>query len=47
VMSYWANFATTGDPNGPRLPRWPAFTPAQPVVLRLGEHIEPRAPLAK
>jgi len=47
VMSYWANFATTGDPNGAGLPRWPAFTTAQPTVLRLGEQIAPRAPLAK
>jgi len=45
MMSYWTNFATTGDPNGGALPRWPAFTPQQPVLLRVGERIEPLPPL--
>jgi hypothetical protein len=28
MISYWVNFAKKGDPDGPVLPPWPAFTPA-------------------
>jgi para-nitrobenzyl esterase len=34
-MGYWTNFARTGDPNGPGLPVWPAFTAAKPQVMNL------------
>ena len=46
MMSYWTNFAAAGDPNGTGVPQWPAFTPERPVLLRIGDRIEPKEPLA-
>ena len=41
ISSYWINFATTGDPNGGRLPQWPAYTTAQrDRVMMLGDKVE-------
>jgi para-nitrobenzyl esterase len=31
--TYWVNFAKTGDPNGPGLPRWPAYTKASDGLM--------------
>jgi para-nitrobenzyl esterase len=33
IRAYWINFARKGDPNGPGLPQWPAFTENDQKVL--------------
>ncbi len=33
ISSYWINFAKNGDPNGPDLPKWPAFAESDPKVM--------------
>lgn len=47
MMSYWANFARTGEPNGAGVPRWAAFDPASPSLMRLGERVEPKKQLSR
>jgi para-nitrobenzyl esterase len=37
LQAYWVNFAKTGDPNGPGLPRWPKFVPGKITVMALGK----------
>ncbi|MFZ4874948.1 carboxylesterase/lipase family protein [Janthinobacterium sp. Mn2066] len=34
MMRYWANFAYSGDPNGPGLPIWPVYEGAGSHVMR-------------
>jgi para-nitrobenzyl esterase len=34
---YWVNFATSGDPNGPGLPAWPAFDEKAPKAMTFDE----------
>jgi para-nitrobenzyl esterase len=33
MSNYWVNFAKSGDPNGPALPSWAAFSDAAPKVM--------------
>jgi para-nitrobenzyl esterase len=33
MQGHWIQFAKTGNPNGPGLPDWPAFTPAAPATM--------------
>jgi para-nitrobenzyl esterase len=33
MATYWTNFAKRGDPNGPGLPQWPAFSDRTPEVM--------------
>jgi len=35
--AYWANFAKTGDPNGPGLPRWPRFEAKDQALMDFAE----------
>jgi para-nitrobenzyl esterase len=43
LQSYWVNFAKTGNPNGPGLPRWPKFQPGKITVMALGKDNKPIA----
>jgi para-nitrobenzyl esterase len=35
MQQYWTNFAKTGDPNEPGLPRWPVYKPGEWKVMHL------------
>ncbi len=39
MMSYWTNFAKTGDPNGPGLPTWPKYNDASYPLIHLNSPI--------
>ena len=39
MMKYWTNFAMSGDPNGPGLPKWPAYSSETGQYLELGDQI--------
>jgi para-nitrobenzyl esterase len=39
MSSYWVNFAKSGNPNGPGLTLWPAFTKTDGKVLSIGDPV--------
>ncbi len=43
--NYWTNFARTGDPNGPSVPVWPAYSTETDTWLELNHTIAPVAGL--
>jgi para-nitrobenzyl esterase len=40
ISSYWVNFATTGDPNGKGLPKWPAYRTKDDQVMGFNDKVE-------
>ena len=41
-MKYWTNFARSGDPNGPELQKWPAYTSGTGQYIEFGNEITAR-----
>ncbi len=47
MMSYWVNFATTGDPNGKGLLKWTAYTSDAEPYIDFGDMVQMRSHLLK
>ncbi len=45
LSSYWVNFARTGNPNGARLPAWPAYRGPADILMIDERAIGARAPI--
>ena len=40
MSSFWINFASSGNPNGPGLPSWPIFNERTESIMRFGDEIK-------
>jgi para-nitrobenzyl esterase len=47
MMSYWVNFATTGDPNGAGLPKWIPYNREAEPYLEFNDAVQLRNHLLK
>jgi para-nitrobenzyl esterase len=47
MMSYWVQFARTGDPNAKGLPVWPAYDAQTDINMELGDTVHPEKNLFK
>ncbi len=41
LIDYWVSFAKTGTPSAEGHPEWPAFNPDSPVIMSLGDPVQP------
>ena len=40
MTAYWVQFAKTGDPNRPDLPKWPAYDAHGDLHLEFGDRVQ-------
>ncbi len=45
MSSYWVNFVSQGDPNGPGLPKWPVYGEVAEPVMELGDPVRAIPPV--
>ena len=43
ISSCWVNFAATGNPNGPGLPAWPAYSEKGEQVMIMADPVEAKS----